>query len=1723
MSFKTRQLCLLTTALVTIPAAAFMTTPAYADCVSGANNTVLCSGSNDTNGFIGGDGLTLTTDGVAVSNPTGNAVDLGLNSVIYNGSAVGPTTGNIEITTGPGVAINASSLTMNNLAGSTVSSNSGLAIQINSVGGNVSTINNYGTITASGSFPSFAVSDGNGDITITNHTGGVITGSLDLNSGHNVVILEGGSTLNGVIYTTGSNNQLVLAGSGDGTMNGVINGFQTLTKNGTGTWTEIWPTNFSGGIAIIQGTLSGAPSVLNAGGLGTPNNIDVQAGGTVNFSSAAGGTFAGVISGAGTVTVTGPNVTLTGANSYTGGTAITSGALTATNVGATSALTLPGNVTDNATLGFDIANGGTFSGVISGTGIVQKTGFGTLVFSNLNTYSGDTYLFGGKLSISNPSNLGSSSNIVFVGGELQIVGASSFTLTQNTTGSSTAIFDIAGAGTITESGVISSYTGQLPGTAGLAKNGPGALVLTGVNTYVDATTINAGILSISAANNLGASSGIVFGGGELDTTGVGFTITKNMSGTANTNLSANINTVGGGNTITASGVISNPAGGTVSLTKTGLGTLVLTGANTYTSGTTITAGTLEVTNVGATTALALPGNVTDNANLDFIVANGGTSAGIISGTGNIVKDGAGTLVLSSVNTYTGTTTINAGELSVVAAANLGASSGIVFGGGTLQTTATLTLAQGMSGTSAANIEVTTGTTTVSGIISTTGLTKKGAGSLVLSGINTYTGPTTIYWGTLSINAANNLGTSQTILFGAGTLETTGAGFTLTQEITGVNADFNITTTGAGNTTTASGILDGNSYHLMKYGLGTLVLTGGSANTFSGDLDIMQGTLELTNVGTTTELALENNWAFLPNNNTTLDFNTANGGTFTGNIFGVGNVVKDGVGTLTLTGAGTYTGTTTINSGELSISSAATLGASSSIVFGGGALQTTGTGFTVTQSMSGASAAIIDTADAGNTSTASGVIGTVGLIKDGLGTLVLSGVNTYTGVTTINAGILSVSAVNNLGSSAGINFGGGTLQTTGTGFTLTQNMSGTGDANIDVSGAANTTTLIGEISTANLTKSGAGTLVLSGVNTFSTLDIKAGQVNSAGTGMTPTAAIIIGGGGTLSLSGDMTIGSLSGSGGTIAMGTNTLSVAGANSSPTTYAGVITGTGGLTKTGTGKLVLSGVNTYTGATTVSVGELEVALGGSLTSAATVAAGADLRVNGTVIGAVVNNGTLNGSGTIIGNITNNATYSPGNSPGIVTVTGNYTQAANSTLAVDIHAGATPATPVAGTDYDQVNVSGTAILAGTIAATVQPGHYVPGATYNLMTAGLGFGGTNFTTVTGLPTQGFISFTPSIVNGAGAAQTYVWTVSRLAYATAATTPNQIATANAFQSAIAGGVANPASDMASVLFALDGSTRAQAAALFTSANPAYYGSVATANQDLGATFLRNVTARAHDLKGGGWATGYYHWGKGGGNDNAAGANIHNDGVAGGIDYTVATNVLAGIAVGYGHSSIDGRDNLASGNSKGWQAGLYLAFNAAGFDLTGAVAYQKTNADGSRMITGPVGFNRIATGHPDGKNYLASLEGSYKASMENMNLRPFVGAIYNKAKIDGFSESGANALDLNIQGFDASSTRLYGGIEIKGNIASGSSTTISPYARASYSHELSGNHRDIWSSFAGGGSSFMVTGREVSEGQVDLAFGIEANVASNVTLFVGYDGQLRSDQKYHGVSGGFRVSF
>ncbi|MFL9825409.1 autotransporter domain-containing protein [Rhodoplanes sp. SY1] len=395
----------------------------------------------------------------------------------------------------------------------------------------------------------------------------------------------------------------------------------------------------------------------------------------------------------------------------------------------------------------------------------------------------------------------------------------------------------------------------------------------------------------------------------------------------------------------------------------------------------------------------------------------------------------------------------------------------------------------------------------------------------------------------------------------------------------------------------------------------------------------------------------------------------------------------------------------------------TLGFDQYVNFNGGTLQLTGTFSTAKTISLLALGGVIDTN--GFDLTLSGTIINNGMLtKAGAGILTLIGANTYTGGTLVTGGLINFSAANNFGTGLITLNGGGLQWATGTTADISSRLTAIGtnggifDTNGNIVSFASGLTGAGSV-----TKTGAGTLALGAVNTYSggTL-INGGTLALTGSGsIAASSGVNIATGATFDISATTTgatIKTLAGAtGSTVALGAKTLTLSNASS---TFAGSLTGTGGLTIAG-GVQTLTGASTYTGATTVDGGVLYLGSGGAIAGSATT---------------VNTGGLLAGTGTA-GSVSVNAggVFAPGTgAPGTaMTVAGDlaFTPGAVYRVAID---------PTAAS---QAVVTGTATLAGTVQAYFAAGSYVT-KRYTILTAGSRSGTFDGLATSNLP-AGFIA------------------------------------------------------------------------------------------------------------------------------------------------------------------------------------------------------------------------------------------------------------------------------------------------------------------------------------------------------------------------------------------------
>ena len=1057
--------------------------------------------------------------------------------------------------------------------------------------------------------------------TISAVIGTATTGSVTISGLGNVTL----SAANLYTSTTFINNATLTAGASNVISSGgvtVVGGTYNLNDN----------SDTVGALSLTAGTITtGAGTLTGNGSFTTATNANFPSKITGNLGLGANATFtindglmdndvviSAVITGAFTFAKAGSGVLmLSGSNTYSGATTISAGTLrlgangdgTNTPLGTTAA----GTTVSGASSAFDL-NGYTLG---TAEGLTLS---GALVTGALQNNSSSSVDYGGLVT------LGLSSTIISNYGDINI------TNTGNITGNTFGL-TIGGAG----NGTLASNLNTTTGT--LTKNGVGIWTVSGgASTFTGLATISAGTLKLGSAGS-GSNT-------PLGTNAGGVTVTSGAVFDLNGYTLATAEPIGflSGTGLASIGAFINSSNNSVSYS----GAITLAAAS-------------RVANYGSGT-MTVSGNISGNFALTIVAVGNFIQAtnSVRSGTSTIVKEGSGTLILGGQNTFTGAVTVSTGTLQL--GANGGDTNtplGTNAGGVTVSAGAVLDLSTFSLG-GASTYETL--------ILNGSGIKNTGALTSTASGVNNF-GAMSVESHSLVINSGSGLITfggtvsiGTTINFGIG-----GSGPTT------ISGAFGIATT-ATLTKWDSGILTIGP--TVSPATGLVRINGGTLKYAAIDalatppVTIAGGILDLngfneTNIGALTLIdgsIINSGGAATLTSTATY---TVENGTISAVLAGPAIAMnKNTGGTVTLSAANTFAGTTTINAGTLAWGINNALSSGALTVTGGIAdlgtrTDTVGAVTLTSGAITSSTGILTGTSYAVASGTVSAILaGAVNLTKTTVGTVTLSGVNTYTGVTTISGGTLSVSTIGN-GQAGGSNLGNatsaaanivfntstGTLQYTGStastdrAFTTTSSIS----AQFDI---INPSTILtwggsGTVTTAPINKIGPGTLKFSATQGHTgPTTVLAGTLQYGINNMLSTGTVTVNSGvldinnfsdsvGIITLQNS---GSIIDSGGTTAVLTSTGT--GAFQSGTVSASLGGSVAaGISKTTSGRVILSGDNNFTSTSiALSAGYLNLrhnnALGASGTTlATTITSGAVLEFE--------NNITLPSTKTITANST--------------------------------------------------------------------------------------------------------------------------------------------------------------------------------------------------------------------------------------------------------------------------------------------------------------------------------------------------------------------------------------------------------------------------------------------------------------------------------------------------------
>jgi len=994
---------------------------------------------------------------------------------------------------------------------------------------------------------------------------------------------------------------------------------------------------------------------------------------------------------------------------------------------ATQNLTIASSVVLATSQTWDVGAGETLtvSGSISGSGVNLTTdGAGSVVLSGANTYSGNTNVSAGTLTITNSLAL-QNSTLNFTGGNLSFGSLTTATLGGLSGSQNLALANATAKAVglmVGDNNQDTTYSGNLSGAGSLHKFGTGTLTLTGNSSYADNTTVDGGTLVVSGAGaKITGFKTMTIG----QTTASNLTISNGGNVTAGTSFSGNVlisNSTAATSAVLVDGANSvwNLGSNQMVVGQTGTGSLTISNGGTVASNGPLvnignsagSNGTATITGANATWNVAL----TDLFATQFFIGNFGTGTMNITNGGNVTsfvgavlgnKSGSnGTVLVDGTNS-----TWNAGY---------GTSPATMLHVG-LNGNGTLTISNGgtvLSDTGSIGDSTPTGPTSSSVLVtganstwnlniynlfvgnSSTGTLTISNGGQVTNGgggfIADFTGAT----GTVLVTGANStwsmgVNTVDVGEYGNGTLTVSSGGNVTTGDggiigdnvdsigtaiITGTNSTFNLGSGGLVVGNLGTGCLTISSGAVVNAGTMELAVFHGSSGTVNlqsgGVLQVgatnglsagvgtyafnwADGTVQVKGSKLTTSINATLVSAATASILDTQGFNA----TWSGVLSGSGSLTKIGSGTLTLNGADTYTGSTTLSAGTLVLGDSFTL-QNSTLIYTGGTMNLDGMSSVTLGGLSGNQnlamfdtlASVTLTVGANNQDTTfSGVIsGNGSLTKNGTGTLTLTGLNTYSGTTIINGGTL-VMISNTAQGSTSIN--NGTLILTGDTSQIATNIFANGTLQFDQGGDSSYSGSI--FGNGTLIKSGTNNLTLGGVSTFNgTTTLSAGTLTLGNSQALANSVLIYNtGGGTLNF-GTLTSATMGG-----LRGNQDLALANANAMAVTltlgggnqfsgYSGNLSGPGSIIKTGTGTLTFSGVDTYAGNTTINAGTLVLSVNAAsltrnITNNGTLTF--TLTTNSTFNGVIQGSGqvtiapssnfnlTLNGSNTYTGNTTNN------------------------------------------------------------------------------------------------------------------------------------------------------------------------------------------------------------------------------------------------------------------------------------------------------------------------------------------------------------------------------------------------------------------------------------------------------------------------------------------------------
>jgi outer membrane autotransporter protein len=288
-------------------------------------------------------------------------------------------------------------------------------------------------------------------------------------------------------------------------------------------------------------------------------------------------------------------------------------------------------------------------------------------------------------------------------------------------------------------------------------------------------------------------------------------------------------------------------------------------------------------------------------------------------------------------------------------------------------------------------------------------------------------------------------------------------------------------------------------------------------------------------------------------------------------------------------------------------------------------------------------------------------------------------------------------------------------------------------------------------------------------------------------------------------------------------------------------------------------------------------------------------------------------------------------------------------------------------------------------------------------------------------------------------------------------------------------------------------------------------------------LLSMERRAQEqLKYGLWLQPLGQWGDQNEKEGQQGYKYGMGGIAGGFDYLVSPNLIAGLGIGYFNADVDLDQNSGSGRVISFAGSPYATYFTDRFYFEGVLAYARNEYDDSRNMT--IGsLQSTANSKHYGNAYSGSLEGGYNLWAQEWMFQPLASLGYVYLDEEAFDEEGAGGENLTVDSRQTSDLILEVGLRVSRAFKVDGGSVV-PELKAAWLHDFDIDHRRITASFDGfPGAAFTVAGRDIERDGALVGAGITYPIKSGITVALHYEGEFWGDYDSQAVYGQLRYDF